>query len=151
MLGVGWNLLFTIGSTVLAQANLGNTRQAQHDALVFLAQAAATVSLANLSQVYDGTEKVATITTDPPGLAVAITYDGNSIAPTNAGSYVVEATVSDPDYTGSASGTLVIAKASATVTLGDLAQTFDGEGAITDASAVRSPTCAESRCVRSSK
>ena len=36
-------------------------------------------------------------------------------------------TVTDPNYTGEASDTLVISPAVATVTLGDLAQTFDGD------------------------
>jgi hypothetical protein len=39
---------------------------------------------------------------------VAITYDGTADAPTAAGSYQVEAVVTDPNYTGAASGTLVI-------------------------------------------
>lgn len=68
----------------------------------------ATVTLGNLSQTYDGKQKPVTATTDPEGLAVAITYDGAADAPTAAGSYQVEAVVTDPNYTGAASGTLVI-------------------------------------------
>ncbi len=65
----------------------------------------ATVTLDDLAQTYDGDPKPATATTEPAGLAVAITYDGDAAAPTDAGSYAVEATVSDPNYDGSASGT----------------------------------------------
>jgi hypothetical protein len=54
------------------------------------------------------------------------TYATSSTAPTNAGSYTVAATVNAANYTGSATGTLVIAKATATVTLGSLAQTYSG-------------------------
>ncbi|MFT5856953.1 MAG: hypothetical protein ACI8XO_004209, partial [Verrucomicrobiales bacterium] len=57
---------------------------------------------------YDGDSKPASATTDPAGLSVAITYDGNAAAPSAAGSYAVEATVTDPNYAGTASGALVI-------------------------------------------
>ncbi|MBT1073648.1 MBG domain-containing protein, partial [Pelotalea chapellei] len=49
-------------------------------------------------------------------LSVAITYAGSATAPTAAGSYAVVATVSDANYTGTANGTLVIAKATPTIT-----------------------------------
>jgi len=88
--------------------------------------AAASVALAGLAAVYDGTPKSATATTTPVGLQVDITYDGGTAAPTNAGSYAVVATVDDPNYAGSASGILTVAKAVANVTLGNLSQTYDG-------------------------
>ncbi len=94
---------------------------------LIVSPAAATVSWAGLAQIYDGEPKPASAMTDPESLAVAINYDGDAAAPTDAGSYAVVATVSDPNYDGSASGTLVIAPAAATVTLGDLAQTYDGD------------------------
>jgi len=47
---------------------------------------------------------------------VTVTYAGLSAAPTNAGSYAVVATVVDANYAGSASNTLVIGKATPTVT-----------------------------------
>ncbi|MBI5944540.1 MAG: right-handed parallel beta-helix repeat-containing protein [Chloroflexi bacterium] len=92
----------------------------------YIAKAAATVTLGSLSQTYDGTPKSATAITDPAGLTVDLTYDGSTTAPTNAGSYAVVATINDINYAGSASDTLVIAKAAATVTLGNLIQAYDG-------------------------
>ena len=86
----------------------------------------ATVTLGSLSQVYDGTQKTATATTSPAGLTVDFTYNGSPTAPTNAGTYTVVGTVNDPNYIGSASGTLTISKAAATVTLANLSQTYDG-------------------------
>ncbi len=71
-------------------------------------KAPATVTLGGLTQVYDGTPKSATATTNPVGLTVTFTYNGSATAPTDAGSYAVVATVNDPNYTGTASGTLVI-------------------------------------------
>src|SRR5260221_2055409 len=77
---------------------------------------AATVTLGNLAQSYNGSTHSATATTTPSGLTVNITYDGSSTPPTNAGSYSVVATVSDPNYQGSNTGTLVISKAPLTAT-----------------------------------
>ena len=71
----------------------------------------ATVTLADLAQTYDGAPRNASATTDPAGLAVEITYDGSATAPTAAGTYAVVATVVDDVYSGSASGTLTVAKA----------------------------------------
>ena len=85
----------------------------------------ASVMLGNLSQTYDGSAKTATVTTDPPGLAVSVTYDGSTTPPSMGGSYAVVATVTEPNYSGTASGTLVIARASQTITFGALpAKTF---------------------------
>jgi hypothetical protein len=71
----------------------------------------ATITLSGLNFVYDGTAKVPTVTTDPAGLAVQLTYNGSADAPINAGSYTVSATLADPNYSGSATDTLVIAQA----------------------------------------
>ena len=91
-----------------------------------IAKASATVTLADLAPTYDGTAKSATATTDPAGLAVDVTYDGSATAPSAAGSYAVTGTVNEANWQGSATGTLTIAKASASVTLADLAHVYDG-------------------------
>jgi uncharacterized repeat protein (TIGR01451 family) len=91
-----------------------------------VSKASATVLLADLAATYDGNPHAASATTTPGGLAISLTYDGGAAAPTNAGSYAVVATVTDPNHTGSASGTLTIAKAAATVTLSDLSQVYNG-------------------------
>ena len=79
-------------------------------------KATATVTLAGLSHTYDGTEKQATTTTVPAGLTVNITYDGGTELPVDAGTYAVVATIDDDNYTGTASGNLVIDKADLSVT-----------------------------------
>ena len=94
--------------------------------IVTVNQALAAVTLGNLNQTYDGTAKPVSVVTSPAGLNVGVTYNASSSVPTSAGSYVVVATVNDPNYTGSATGTLVIGQATASVTLGNLSQTFDG-------------------------
>jgi hypothetical protein len=85
--------------------------KSQTNAVAFFyskAKIPASVALGGLSQLYDGTAKPATATTTPAGLTVNFTYDGSANAPTNAGSYTVVGTISDPTYQGSATGTLVI-------------------------------------------
>ncbi len=95
-------------------------------AQVSVTPATATVTLGNLSAVYNGGPQAASVTTTPSGLATSVTYNGSPSVPVNAGSYLVEATVTDPNYSGSASGTLVIAPAEASVTLGGLSTTYYG-------------------------
>jgi autotransporter-associated beta strand protein len=70
--------------------------------------AAATVTLGNLIQTYSGTGKSVTATTIPSGLAVTLTYNGSASAPTNVGSYTVIGSISDLNYAGSVTNTLVI-------------------------------------------
>jgi hypothetical protein len=91
-----------------------------------ISKGAGAVTLGSLSQTYDGTAKSATATTTPTNLTVNIAYNGSANAPTNAGSYTVIGTISDANYQGSATNTLVISKGAGTVTLGNLSQTYDG-------------------------
>jgi hypothetical protein len=115
-----------VGSyTVVGTINNANYTGSATGTLV-ISKGMATVTLAGLAQTYTGSALSATATTNPPGLTVNITYNGLSTAPTAAGSYTVVGTVSDPNYQGSATGTLVIAKASATVILAGLTQTYTG-------------------------
>lgn len=68
----------------------------------------AAVLLGDLTHTYDGTPKSASVTTEPPGLAVALTYNQSPDPPIAVGSYAVEAVVTDPNYEGVGIGTLVI-------------------------------------------
>jgi hypothetical protein len=83
--------------------------------------APATVSLSGLAQTFTGAPRPVTVTTSPAALAVNVTYNGSTTAPTNAGSYTVAATITDANHTGSASGTLVVAQAAQTIGFGALA------------------------------
>ncbi|MBK7317277.1 MBG domain-containing protein [Candidatus Villigracilis affinis] len=122
--------------TVVGTINDANYVGTSTDTLV-ISKATATVTLGSLAQTYDGTPKSATAATTPNGLTVDFTYNGSPTAPTNAGSYTVVGTVNDPNYVGTSIDTLVISKATATVTLGSLAQTYDGTPK--SASAVTNP------------
>ncbi|WP_198134517.1 fibronectin type III domain-containing protein [Geotalea uraniireducens] len=76
---------------------------------IAIGKGAATIALGSLNATYDGTAKAVTATTTPAGLAVIVTYGGSSTPPTAAGSYPVAATIDDANYSGTATGTLVIA------------------------------------------
>ncbi len=78
-----------------------------------------TLSLSNLSQTYDGTQKSATCTATPSA-AYSLTYSdvGSGTGRVNVGSYGVSCAVSDPNYGATpATGTLVIAQMATTTHL----------------------------------
>ena len=103
-----------------------------------ISKGAATVTLGSLAQAYTGATKSATATTTPSGLTVDFTYDGSASAPTNVGSYAVVGTINSTNYSGSSTGTLVISKGAATVTLGSLAQAYSGSAISATATTVPS-------------
>ncbi|MES2980779.1 MAG: MBG domain-containing protein [Verrucomicrobiota bacterium] len=86
----------------------------------------ATITLGNLNQTYNGSAKSASVTTNPAGLAYSITYAGSTTPPTNAGTYAVVANITQPNYTGSSSGSLVIAKAAQSIQFAALAPVTTG-------------------------
>lgn len=81
---------------------------ASGSSVISVSKAAATITLGSLSANYDASPRPVTVHTDPAGLATLVTYDGSSSAPVVPGSYQVSASVQDPQYTGAATGTLVI-------------------------------------------
>lgn len=91
-------------------------------------KATATLSLSNLNQVYDGLGKTVTVTSNPVGLGtISITYDGSIIGPVSAGSYAINATLNNSNYTATpATGTLVISKATAILSVTNTVQTYNG-------------------------
>ena len=113
--------------TVVGMINDANYQGTATNTLV-INKAAAVATIGNLFQIYDGVAKLVNISTLPPGLAAAFTYNGSVNAPTNAGSYTVIGNISDANYQGSATSTLVVSKATSTVALGSLSQIYDGTG-----------------------
>lgn len=80
-------------------------------------RAAATVVISNLTHVFDSTTKQAIATTTPLGLNVTLSYNGSATPPRLAGTYNVVATISSPNFQGSSTASMVIGKASQTITL----------------------------------
>src|SRR5206468_1453975 len=92
-----------------------------------IAKATATVTLNGLNQTYTGAPKSAGATTNATGTSsFTFTYDGAATPPTAAGSYAVVAMLVNDNFSGTTSGTLVIGKATATVTLTGLSPTYTG-------------------------
>ena len=111
--------------TVIGTINNVNYQGSATNTMV-IAQATGSITLGSLSQTYSGLAEPATATTIPTGLAVNFTYNGSATVPTNAGSYTVIGTINNANYQGSATNTMVINKASSSITLGSLSQTYNG-------------------------
>ncbi|TGU70731.1 hypothetical protein E4633_17180 [Geomonas terrae] len=116
----------TLQATFTPKDQVNYASAAKSVTINVLAKSTATVTLGNLAHTYDGSQKSATVSTSPAGLGVTVTYNGSTTPPAGAGSYTVVATVSDSRYQGSATATLVIAKADASVALANLTQSYDG-------------------------
>ena len=80
----------------------------------------AEVILEDLIQTYTGSALEVTIVTDPPGLAVEVSYDGLATPPTDVGSYEVIATITEFGFIGSATDSFMIEPATAEVILSNL-------------------------------
>ena len=83
----------------------------------------ATVLLSNLNQTYTGSRLPVSASTFSGGLPIRVTYSGSTIPPTAAGSYSIVATVDAPGYNGSATGMLIINKASQSINFPALPET----------------------------
>lgn len=66
------------------------------------------VSLTNLTQIRDGTQKSVTVSTTPSGITTSVAYAGSSVAPSALGTYPVTATSANSNYEGQANGSLHI-------------------------------------------
>ena len=122
------------GSCAITASQAGNDNYHAADPVertFSIQKAAATINLTGLNHTYDGSPKSVSASTNPANLSVvSITYGGSATAPTAAGSYAVEATLDNANYTASpAIGTLVIAKASQTISFGPLADKVFGDAA----------------------
>lgn len=83
-----------------------------------------------LDQTYTGSPLAVSVSTIPDTLEYTVTYDGDTIPPTEVGVYVVEVTLLDPNFEviGSSIDTLEILPASAVITIdpASLAATYTG-------------------------
>jgi hypothetical protein len=115
-----------VGSYTVVATLDDETHAGSASGTLVVAKVAATITLGNLDQTYDGGAKTATAATSPEGLVVTLSYDGSPTPPVAAGSYAVAATIADPNHTGTAAGTLTVRKRAASVILGNLTHTYDG-------------------------
>jgi gliding motility-associated-like protein len=120
------------GMTTITASQAGNanlTAAADVQQVLIVGKASATITLANLSQSYDGTTKTVTATTSPANLTgVTVTYNGSATLPIAAGTYSVVASLTNTNYTAtSATGTLTIGNLSQTITFAALANKTFGD------------------------
>jgi alpha-tubulin suppressor-like RCC1 family protein len=94
---------FTPDDTTNYQVTTGTVSVTVHKAL-------ASITLGNLNASYDGTAKSASVSTTPEGLTTILTYNGESTAPSDEGTYEVVATIDDANFTGTKSELLIIAQ-----------------------------------------
>ena len=98
--------------------------------VLHIAQATATLSFdaSSLTQTYDGTARVVTVTTNPAALSgVSITYDGSTTAPTGAGTYDLSATLTNANYQADPiTGTLTVAQATISGSFTAASKVYDG-------------------------
>jgi trimeric autotransporter adhesin len=114
----GRNKAVTIAGLALSGTDSANYSLTQPSATADSATAEASLTISNLAYVYNGTPRAVTVTVTPAGVPFTVGYPTTGGgAPTDAGSYAVTATVTDPNYSGTATQTLVIAKATQTLTL----------------------------------
>jgi len=88
---------------------------------------AAVVTISNLQTTYNGSPQGVTVETTPKGILVQVSYNGYAESlPSNAGNYSVTATITDPNYEGSATANFEIKKLQVPLQIGNLQQTFNG-------------------------
>ncbi len=114
---------YTVTATI-SQPDYASTASAT----MTIGKATAAVTLGGLNQTYNGSPLPVTVSTNPAGLSYTLVYDHSTTAPTAAGTYVVVATIVDPNYVGRAAQVMTIAQATATVSFNpqSLQQTYNG-------------------------
>jgi photosystem II stability/assembly factor-like uncharacterized protein len=70
--------------------------------------------------IYDGTQRPATASTEPPGLEVNFLYNGSTEIPVAAGDYEVTATIGTANYVGHAESKIQIEKAQQAISFSEL-------------------------------
>jgi VCBS repeat-containing protein len=124
---------YTVTGTVTTSPANPNYTFGTGTAPLTINKAAATLAFGTTTFPYDGSPKPVAVTTTPANLTgVSITYAGSPTAPTNAGSYALVATLTNPNYTApTINGTLVITKADQTIAFAALADRTFGDAPFT--------------------
>ncbi len=86
----------------------------------------AEISFINLNRTYNGSP-VDDLVVTTPEVNHEITFDGQTIRPSGVGTYIIEVTVVDDEYVGSATDELVISKASLTIGAQDKTREYGDE------------------------
>jgi hypothetical protein len=126
----GTNKTVTATGISLSGTDSGNYQLATTTVTTTADIAISTAAVINLAGTFDptytGSPLGLTATTNPSGLDYEITYDGSTTTPTNAAAYAVVATILDPNYSGTTSGTLTIHPAAASISISNTSYLWDG-------------------------
>jgi uncharacterized protein (TIGR03437 family) len=101
---------YTVVATITALGYIGSAT-----GTLTIAKAPGTVNITSATESYGSVAPVL-VSTKPVGLHVAVAYNGRTVLPTAVGTYSVTATIDDPNYSGTGTGTLTIAKATPVLT-----------------------------------
>jgi hypothetical protein len=118
---------YTLTTTFQPNDNVNYTSATKSVTLV-VNKALATLTASGMTVTYTGLPQQPTVTTSPAGLVtVDKTYNNSASTPTNAGSYTFAAGLTNQNYYATPiSGTFVINKATTTITVSNLNQTYTG-------------------------
>jgi len=120
----GINLAVTVSGLTLAGTEATNYTLTQPAGLTAdITPAPASVTLNRSVQLYSGSAESVTATTAPTGLPVSLTYNGSTTAPASVGNYTVIGTVTNPNYSGSATNFLSVAVAPQILTVRGIGNT----------------------------
>ena len=110
--------------TIYADGAFGSNYWVTHTTgTLTVSKATGSITISDAEQTYDGSGQSVTVGTagvNGESFAVTITYDGESALPVDAGSYAVAVDSVSPNYDASATGTLTISPAAATIVIADL-------------------------------
>lgn len=106
--GAGVSKPVEITEVVLSGGSSANYLPLPSPVTADILPASATITLSNLLHSFDATAKSINVATVPAGLATSITYSGSASPPSAVGLYALIATITDPNYRGSATGVLHI-------------------------------------------
>lgn len=112
---------YEVIATVTSPAFVGTA-----EAMFVISPAEAQIELADLVQTFTGSPLAPTIETSPAGLNVTVSFDGQPDLPVDAGEYLLEVAIDDPNFVGQVDATFVIEPAEAQIELADLVQTYTG-------------------------
>ncbi len=93
-------------------------------------KAVAEITLSNDTLTYNGSEQEITVITNPEGLNYNSLYNNSYIKPSLSGSYNVEITIHDKNYTGKKDTVLTIKKAEAEINYSSLTQKYTGNSIV---------------------
>jgi ELWxxDGT repeat protein len=104
----------------------GSNYQGTASETLTIKKAQAEINFSNKSRTYNGSPFAITTTTQPLNLPLTIKYNGSSNAPASVGIYTCVAEITDANYEGTASETLIINKAQAKISLSGETTTYNG-------------------------